>query len=167
MKQKPMAFPEYFYEDRRPKTGFHLRETHLVVQQAIRERLRPLGLQPGQATILNALLHEDGISQIALGARIGVPPSQVVATLRKLERSKHIVRKYSRKDQRLVLIYLTAKGRKAEKVTKPILAELTEICLSGLTEKQIRAFIETLTKIRHNVLRTLDRNGNRAMRNSP
>ena len=167
MSQKPIAFPEYFYEDRRPKTGFHLRETHLVVQQALRERLRPLGLQPGQATILNALLHKDGISQIDLGARIGVPPSQVVATLRKLERSKLVVRKRSRKDQRLVLIYLTAKGRKIEKMTKPILAAITEICLSGLSEKQIRVFLETLTKIRHNVLRTLDPNGNRAMRTTP
>lgn len=164
MKRKPIVFPAYFYEQRRPETGFHLRETHLVIQQAIRERLRPFGIPPGQAFILNALLHGDGISQIDLGTRIGVPPSQLVATLRKLERSKHIVRKRSPKDQRLVLIYLTAKGRKIDRIMRPILTEVTDICLAGLNEKQIRAFIAALTKIRHNVLQKLNGNGHRAMR---
>lgn len=164
MKRKPVVFPAYFYEQRRPETGFHLRDTHLVIQQAIRERLRPFGIPPGQAFILYALLHGDGISRIDLGTRIGVPPSQLVANLRKLERSNHILRKRSPKDQRLVLIYLTAKGRKIQGIMRPILTEVTDICLRGLNEKQIRTFIGALTKIRYNVLQTLDGNGHRAMR---
>jgi DNA-binding MarR family transcriptional regulator len=159
-----MAFPHYFYEERRPKTGFHIRETHLVIMQAIRERLRPFGIPPGQAILLTTLVREDGVSQIDLGVRMGVPPSQVAATVRKLEKSRHIVRKRNSKDQRQILIYLTPKGRKVDKITQRVLEEVTEICLAGLSEMQTAALIKTLTKIRHNVLKTLDRSGNRAMR---
>ena len=164
MKRTSAAFPTYFYELRRPETGLHLRETHLVIQQAIRERLRPLGIPPGQASILSALLRGDGISQIDLSTRTGVPSSQLVAALRKLARSKHIACKRSPKDQRVLLIYLTPKGRQIDQVMRPILAELTEISLKGLSEKQIAVFIATLTKIRRNILRTLDGNGRRAKR---
>ncbi len=155
-KSKKRSFPDYFYEAHLPETGFFLRETHLVIQQAIRMKLRPFGIPPGQARIVNALIQEDGISQIELGRRIGVPPPQIAAALRQLEKSKHVVRKRNSKDQRSIHIFVTKKGRDIRKITQPISAEVTQIALEGLSKSEAAQFFRLMTRIRQNVLAFID-----------
>src|SRR4051794_37539168 len=77
------------------------------------ERLEPLDFKPYHAGILRAIRQADGLSQQALGARLGMYPSRLVAVLDDLERRGLVERRDSPADRRSYSLHLTGAGREA------------------------------------------------------
>src|SRR3954453_4845677 len=77
------------------------------------ERLVPLGLKPPHVGILTILGGADGLSQQALGGRLGVFPSRLVGLLDELERLGLVERRDSPTDRRSYALHLTGAGRAA------------------------------------------------------
>ncbi len=77
------------------------------------ERLEPLGLKPPHSGILFVIEQADGLSQQALGEKLGVFPSRLVAILDELEERGLVERRDNPADRRSYALYLTRSGRDA------------------------------------------------------
>jgi DNA-binding MarR family transcriptional regulator len=77
------------------------------------DRLAPLGFTPPQAGILRVIAESDALSQQALGEKLGMFPSRLVAVLDDLEARKLVERRNSPTDRRTYALHLTVAGRKA------------------------------------------------------
>jgi DNA-binding MarR family transcriptional regulator len=77
------------------------------------DRLEPLGLKPPHAGILKVIHEADGLSQQALGDRLGMFPSRLVAVLDELGRLGLVERRDNPADRRSYALYLTEAGRRA------------------------------------------------------
>lgn len=76
---------------------------------------RPLAdTSKGQGRILAFLKLKDGISTKDLSYLLGIRVSSLNESLVRLEKSGYITRKHSAEDKRVILIYLTEKGREEE-----------------------------------------------------
>jgi DNA-binding MarR family transcriptional regulator len=84
---------------------------HSAVQFA--DRLEPLGLKPPHVGILRALDQTDGLSQQALGERLGAFPSRLVALVDELEERQLVERRDRPGDRRSYALHLTDAGREA------------------------------------------------------
>src|SRR5579872_2166678 len=74
------------------------------------ERLEPMGLKPPHVGILRVIDQADGLSQQALGERLGIFPSRLVAIVDELERLGLIERRHNPTDRRSYALYLTKTG---------------------------------------------------------
>src|SRR5262249_29377938 len=76
-------------------------------------RPEAVGLKPGHAGILRVIRQADGLSQQALGEKLGVFPSRLVALLDELEERGLVERRDRPTDRRSYALYLTGAGREA------------------------------------------------------
>jgi DNA-binding MarR family transcriptional regulator len=81
---------------------------HAAAQFA--ERLAPLNLAPPHVGILFLIMHANGLSQAALGEKLGVFPSRIVALLDELEERALVERRDSPTDRRSHSLHLTDSG---------------------------------------------------------
>jgi DNA-binding MarR family transcriptional regulator len=77
------------------------------------DRLEPLGLKPPHAGVLRVIRQSDGLSQQALGERLGVFPSRLVALVDELERKGLVERRDNPADRRSFALRITQAGRDA------------------------------------------------------
>jgi DNA-binding MarR family transcriptional regulator len=75
------------------------------------ERLVPMALKPWHAGILRVIELADGLSQQALGEKLGMFPSRLVAMLDELELLRLVERRDNPTDRRSYALYLTESGR--------------------------------------------------------
>ena len=75
------------------------------------ERIRPLGLTPGQFSALLELWEKDGQSQKDLVAKLDVEQATLANTLARMERDALILRRPHPGDGRVQQIWLTEKAR--------------------------------------------------------
>src|SRR4051794_27397953 len=93
--------------------GFLLSQVGAHSSARFAERLEPLGLKPPHAGILRVIKEADGLSQQALGERLGIFPSRLVTVLDELEERGLVERRDSPADRRSYALYLTKSGQEA------------------------------------------------------
>jgi DNA-binding MarR family transcriptional regulator len=77
------------------------------------DRLEPLGFKPAHVGVLGVIRQADGLSQQALGERIGMFASRLVGLIDELEKRGLVERRNSPTDRRSYALYLTPAGRAA------------------------------------------------------
>jgi DNA-binding MarR family transcriptional regulator len=100
------------------------------------ERLEPLGLKTAHAGILRVIKQTDGLSQQALGERLGMFPSRLVAVLDELEQLGLVERRDSPTDRRSYALHLTEAGRGALERIERIGQEHQEALCAALDESE-------------------------------
>jgi DNA-binding MarR family transcriptional regulator len=111
------------------------------------ERLEPLGLKPAHAGILGVIRQADGLSQQALGEKLGMFPSRLVAVLDELEGRGLVERRDSPTDRRSYALYLTAAGCEAlEQIGRVARAHQDMLC-AALDASERTQLAEYLTRI--------------------
>jgi DNA-binding MarR family transcriptional regulator len=111
------------------------------------ERLEPLELKPAHVGILRVVNEANGLSQQALGERLGVFPSRLVGLLDELERRDLLERRESPTDRRSYALHLTDSGRDSlERITK-IGREHGEALCAALDESERAQLKDFLTRI--------------------
>jgi DNA-binding MarR family transcriptional regulator len=111
------------------------------------ERLAPLKLTPPHAGILRIIREADGLSQQALGERLGIFPSRLVAILDEMERIGLVERRDSPRDRRSYALYLTEAGREALEQIGRISREHQDALCAALDESeraQLAAFLRRI-----------------------
>jgi DNA-binding MarR family transcriptional regulator len=111
------------------------------------ERLEPLGLKPAHAGILRVIKDADGLSQQALGEKLGMFPSRLVAVLDELERLGLVQRRDSPTDRRSYALYLTEAGREALERIGRIGREHQDALCAALDESERAQLAGFLTRI--------------------
>jgi DNA-binding MarR family transcriptional regulator len=88
--------------------------TRLGGQQsdAFVELLRPLELRPKQFAVMNLVALSDGPSQQQVGARMGLDPSGLIATLDELQARGWLERRRDERDRRRHALHLTEAGHR-------------------------------------------------------
>ena len=92
------------------EVGFLLSQVGALAAAGFKERLAPLDLAPAHAGILRIISLSDGLSQQALGEKLGVFPSRLVSMLDELEERGLIERRDNPTDRRSYSLYLTKGG---------------------------------------------------------
>ena len=131
--------------------GFLVRDTHLQFARALRKRLQPHKVTPGQWFFLRALWEEEGINQRELSRRVGTTEPTTVSALRLLERNGLIRRQRNDKDRRTINIFLTETGKALKQDLLPYALEVNAIATAGLTSGEIAQLHMILSKIRDNL----------------
>jgi DNA-binding MarR family transcriptional regulator len=111
------------------------------------ERLAPLEVAPAHAGILRVLRESDGLSQQALGQKLGVFPSRLVELLDGLEERGLVERRASPMDRRRHALYLTEKGRDMLRQIDRVAAEHQDSLCAALTEPERARLAELLRRI--------------------
>jgi MarR family transcriptional regulator, organic hydroperoxide resistance regulator len=135
---------------------------HLIIQVARAHRatalthLSKLGLHPGQEIILMQLLRQDGQSQTQLAELLGVQAPTVTKMLQRLEAGDFVERRPSSQDNRVTLVYLSAKGRSLEEPLQESWATLEQQTGQGLSNAEHDTLVKLLERLRSNLVGEAD-----------
>jgi DNA-binding MarR family transcriptional regulator len=102
----------------------------------IHAKLEGLGLYRGQAAILSALWHEEGIAQTEIAARTWVSSATMTRALQRMEQVGLIERRPDVGDQRRLRVYLTDAGRALEGPVNEAWADLEGRMLDGFSQEE-------------------------------
>ena len=110
--------------------GFMLSSLGHAVAGTFSARLAPLGLEPREFALLRVIGSGEGHSQQAVGERLGVPASRMVALIDELEGRGLLERRPSPRDRRAHALHLTSSGKRllaqAIRLAASLEGELTE-----------------------------------------
>ncbi|HZU40201.1 MAG TPA: MarR family winged helix-turn-helix transcriptional regulator [Solirubrobacteraceae bacterium] len=90
--------------------GFTISTIGYAVARRFREQLAPAGLEPREFALLRAIAAEEGQSQQAVGERLQIPPSRMVAFVDALEQQGLLERRQNPTDRRARALFLTEAG---------------------------------------------------------
>lgn len=91
--------------------GFTLSTLGFAVAHGFRETLAPLGVEPRDFALLRAVGAAEGHSQQAIGERLHIPASRMVAFIDSLEERGLLERRHHPTDRRARALHLTAAGK--------------------------------------------------------
>src|SRR6185312_9344260 len=91
--------------------GFTLSNLGFAVAAGFRAKLEPLGLEPRDFALLRAVGAAEGLTQQAIGERLHVPASRMVAFIDSLQERGLLERRAHPSDRRARALYLTTDGR--------------------------------------------------------
>jgi DNA-binding MarR family transcriptional regulator len=125
------------------KSSRHPRSTAFLLAQVgaraaakFAERLAVLELSPAHAGVLRFIHASSGISQQALSAMLGVPPSRLVVLVDELEERGLVERRDSPEDRRVYALHLTRKGGEVFEAVSVIAREHDDATCSGLSTEE-------------------------------
>jgi DNA-binding MarR family transcriptional regulator len=140
--QKPSTGPEST-----EGLGFLLSQVGFHAAAKFAERLAPLNLAPPHVGILFLIMHADGLSQAALGEKLGVFPSRLVGLLDELEDRGLVQRRDSPRDRRSHSLHLTEAGRESLKeITRVGQEHQNALCaaLDASERAQLTSFLQRI-----------------------
>jgi DNA-binding MarR family transcriptional regulator len=91
--------------------GFLASSIGYAVSRRFRQTLAPLELEPREFALLRAVSVAEGQSQQAIGERLQIPPSRMVAFVDALEGRSLLERRHNPLDRRTRELHLTSAGR--------------------------------------------------------
>src|ERR1700761_2397892 len=91
--------------------GFTLSTLGFAVSRGFHETLEPLGIEPRDFALLRAVAADEGRSQQAIGERLKIAPSRMVAFVDLLESRGLLERRLNADDRRTRALHLTDAGR--------------------------------------------------------
>jgi DNA-binding MarR family transcriptional regulator len=125
--------------------------TTKVVQAATDAALRRHGLRLGQDHLLAQLWDEDGRAPGELAAALGVTTPAVTKGATVLEKAGLLERRPDPKDNRLVRLWLTEKGRRLRAPVERARREVEAALLSELGPREVAQLHRILEKIQRSM----------------
>jgi DNA-binding MarR family transcriptional regulator len=95
--------------------GFLLGKVHELARDRFEQSLAPLGLKARHYGVLAALAEQSPVAQNALGDRLNIDRSTMVAVIDELEAAGRVVRRRNPQDRRAYQLELTEAGHAALK----------------------------------------------------
>lgn len=117
------------------------------------ERIKPLGIVPGQFPVLLALWEEDGQTQKQLVGELSVEQATMANTLSRMERDGLITRKADPSDLRTKRIFLTSKAIGIQEPAIKAANAINAQAMHGLSEEQADLFLAAMGRIIANLSR--------------
>ena len=127
--------------------AFLLSTIGLAVARRFAEVLEPFELEPRDFALLRAINFAEGQSQQALGERLRIPPSRMVAIVDELERRGLVERRQNPEDRRARALFLTLAGRQLTAKAFEAAAAHDKAVVSELSEAERRELVELLKRV--------------------
>lgn len=142
----------YMEDDPNQSFGFVIHDIARLLRRNFDHRARALGLTRSQWFVLVHLLRQDGMRQTDLAILLEVQPISLTRMIDRLVAHGLVERRSDPKDRRANRVFLTP-------TVKPLLGrlralgnEVREEAFAGMTRQERRRFMETLLRIRGNVV---------------
>ena len=134
--------------------GFLITQIHHLGRRVFTELLRKQEIEigPGQGRILFALWQKDGVPINDLVERTLLRKSTLSELLDNLEKAGFVRREQSEEDRRKILIRLTERTQKLQKVYINLSVEMTKLFYNGFTDEEIDEFEAFLQRVLDNLL---------------
>lgn len=113
--------------------------------------LEKLQIHPGQAPVLFELHRRGGLCLRELCDILYVRPSTVTVMIRRMEKNGLLYRQTDRKDQRMVRLFLTEKGKAAVRLLAEATGELEKICFAGFSREELLLLKRFVMQIKDNL----------------
>jgi DNA-binding MarR family transcriptional regulator len=127
--------------------GFLVNRVALRMKDALHRELRPYDVTPEQSAVLNRLWEEEGLSQKELAERTFKDEPNTARIVAKLERKELVFRRPDPTDRRVVLVFLTDRGR----TLHPRLALLAEgvnrRASHSLSDEELAMLLDLLDRV--------------------
>lgn len=109
-------------------------------------------LKVGQAGILFVMEYFGEMSQRELASKMNVTPPSITAAIQKMEKLEFIRRRPDGKDQRILRLSLTDKGRSYLAHTKEAAKQMDTIMFQGMSQEERLLFRRLLLQMRENLV---------------
>jgi DNA-binding MarR family transcriptional regulator len=127
--------------------GFTLSSLGYAVARRFRETLAPLDLEPREFALLRAVRAHEGQTQQAVGERLMIPPSRMVAFVDALEQRALLERRHNPLDRRTRELYLTASGRELLARAFALGSELERALCASLSGEDREQLVTLLQRV--------------------
>jgi DNA-binding MarR family transcriptional regulator len=127
--------------------GFTISTTGYAIAARFRELLAPFGLEPREFALLRSVAGSEGDSQQAIGERMNVAPSRMVAFVDSLEQRGLLERRQNPNDRRARALFLTDEGRELLGRAFQVAAEHERALSQDLTAAEREQLLELLGRI--------------------
>lgn len=114
-------------------------------------KFKEVNLTEGKPKLLDFLVNNFGCSQRELAKYCKIEPATATSILSGMEKEELIYRERNPNDKRILNVFLTEKGIKAQKEVERVFLELDEICFDGFSEKERIEAINTLNRLYENL----------------
>jgi DNA-binding MarR family transcriptional regulator len=136
---------------RQSSLGYQVNHLARLMAQALRARIAPRGVVPGQFAQLLALYEEDGLSQRELCERVRVEQPTMANTLRRMERDGLVRRLPDPGDGRRAVVMLTERARGLEHALVDSARSVNSDATKDIHDDELGAFMATLARIISNL----------------
>lgn len=127
--------------------GFTLSSLGYAVARRFRQTLEPLRLEPREFALLRAVGSLEGQSQQAIGERLQIPPSRMVAFVDALEGRGLLERRHNPLDRRTRELYLTRDGRELLERAFAVALDLERTLCTGLDPQEREQLLDLLHRV--------------------
>lgn len=124
----------------------------VLTLRTIEQKTELSGISQCTRAILKSLSDKDGVTELELCRDIKYAAATVSVALKKMAYDEILRIVIDPKDRRQTLIYITDKGREAEKYLDKAYKEIDDIMLKGVTEEEKETVLPILKKMLKNVL---------------
>ena len=122
-------------------------------QTYITAQMKNYHIGGGQYMFLAALYQQDGVSQEELSQSLMIDKGTTARAVGKLEAAGYVIRKPNTEDKRAYQVFLTQKAKEIEPVLHGTLSSMTDIFITGLSEKEKEQLFIMLDKMMQNIMR--------------
>ncbi len=144
--------------------GFILNDVARLLRKVYDRRVRALGLTRSQWWVVTHLYRSEGVTQSELADILEVERATLGRLLDRLEAKGWVRREADANDRRAKRVYLTDQIEEPMRTMRSIAAGVRGDALAGLTPEQQDRFVDTLLKIKGNLMGLEDGGGNAANR---
>jgi DNA-binding MarR family transcriptional regulator len=127
--------------------GFVVSSVGYAVAKRFRATLAPLGLEPREFALLRAVGTAEGQSQQAIGERLQIPPSRMVAFVDGLEERSLLERRQNPHDRRTRALYLTPEGHELLERAFTLAAGLERDLCAELSDSEREQLLDLLQRV--------------------
>ena len=131
--------------------GFVVNRTALNLATALTRALYPHDVTPQQWAVLARLWEEEGQPQQSIAEKTFRDPPGTARILDRLQRKGLVVRMPDPADRRAQLVYLTAQGRALQKIVVPIVCQVLERSVEGISQEDLAVVLRTLKHVDNNL----------------
>ena len=131
--------------------GYQVNHLARLLEAALRVRIAPHGVAPGQFAQLLALYERDGVSQVELCDAVKIDQSTMAHTLRRMERDGLVSRRASELDRRRTDIWLTDHARALEPTLVACAVETNEVATREISTSDLTVTYRVLAQMIRNL----------------
>lgn len=142
--------------------GFILNDVARLLRKVYDRRVRSLGLTRSQWWVVTHLYRSEGVTQSELADILELERASLGRLLDRLEAKGWVRREADANDRRAKRVYLTAQVEEPMRTMRSIAAGVRGDALSGLSPAQQERFVDTLLRIKGNLMGLEDGGGGNA-----
>jgi MarR family transcriptional regulator, transcriptional regulator for hemolysin len=133
--------------------GFVMHDVARLMRTGFDRRARQLGLTRSQWWVLTFLHRREGVTQSELAEDLDLEKATLGRLLDRLEASGWVARRADARDRRVRRLYLTPAVAELMATMREIAGEIRGEALAGLDAGESEQLVDTLLKIKRNLLR--------------